>query len=220
MMDHFELMRARHSVRQFLDEPLTEGAVKAIRAEIDACNRESGLHIQLITDEPEAFQGNKPHYGSFSGCKNYLALAGPGGEDEEIGYYGERVVLACQRVGVNSCWVALTFRKGKAVYELDPGEKLYMVVALGDGKTQGSERRSKTPEQISDLTAASPDWYRRGLEAVLLAPTAVNQQKFRFSLKGGKVAAVSGFGFYTKVDLGIAKYHFELGSGKGPEIWV
>ena len=219
-MDHFELMRARHSVRQFLDEPLAQEAVEAIRAEIGACNREGGLHIQLITDEPEAFQGNKPHYGSFSGCRNYLALAGPGGMDEEIGYYGERVVLACQRAGVNSCWVALTFRKGKAVYELDPGEKLYMVVALGYGKTQGSERRSKTPEQISDLTAASPGWYRRGLEAVLLAPTAVNQQKFRFSLKGEKVAAVPGFGFYTKVDLGIAKYHFELGSGKGQEIWA
>ena len=219
-MDHFELMRARHSVRQFLDKPLAAEAVEAIRAEIGACNRESGLHIQLIADEPEAFRGNKPHYGSFSGCKNYLALVGPGGMDEEIGYYGERVLLACQRAGVNSCWVALTFRKGKAVYELGPGEKLYMVIALGYGKTQGSERRSKTPEQISDLTAASPDWYRRGLEAVLLAPTAVNQQKFRFALRDGKVSASPGFGFYTGVDLGIAKYHFELGSGKGPEIWA
>ena len=140
--------------------------------------------------------------------------------DEQIGYYGERVVLTCQRAGVNSCWVALTYRKGKAVFELAPGEKLYMVIALGYGRTQGSERKSKSPEQISDLTDASPEGYRRGLEAVLLAPTAVNQQKFRFSLRGDRVSAAPGFGFYTKVDLGIAKYHFELGSGKDAGIWA
>ncbi|MBQ1888378.1 MAG: nitroreductase, partial [Firmicutes bacterium] len=38
---------------------------------------------------------------------------------------------------------------------------------------------------------------------------------------GEKVTAkVSGLGFYTKIDLGIVKYHFEIGSGRGNEVWV
>jgi len=49
----------------------------------------------------------------------------------------------------------------------------------------------------------------------LLAPTAMNQQKFIFELSGEKATAKSGSGFYTKVDLGIAKLHFELAAGKG-----
>ena len=59
-METMELMKARHSVRRFTDQPLDTAAVTALQAEIDACNRESGLHIQLITNEPEAFQAGQP----------------------------------------------------------------------------------------------------------------------------------------------------------------
>ena len=48
----------------------------------------------------------------------------------------------------------------------------------------------------------------------------MNQQKFHFDLLGDKVRAKEGLGFYTKIDLGIAKYHFEIGSGKGKDIWA
>ena len=49
----------------------------------------------------------------------------------------------------------------------------------------------------------------------------MNQQRFYFSRDGEKVTAkVSGLGFYTKIDLGIVKYHFEIGSGRGNEVWV
>lgn len=64
-----------------------------------------------------------------------------------------------------------------------------------------------------------PDWFRSGMEAVQLAPTAMNQQKFRFELAGNKVMAASGNGFCTKLDLGIAKYHFEVGAGSADWQW-
>lgn len=216
-----EAIKQRHSVRQFTDEPLAAGAVKELQAEIDACNEESGLHMQLITDEPEAFQAGKPSYGKFKGCRNYLAIIGPPDKEEEAGYYGERVVLKAQELGINSCWVALTYKKGKAQGEQDPGEKKYLVIALGYGITNGTARKSKTFADVSDYKEGDPDWYRDGLEAALLAPTAINQQKFRFTRDGDKVTAkVSGFGFHTKMDLGIVKYHFEVGSGKGKEVWA
>lgn len=219
-MDNFELMKARHSVRKFLDKPLAAEAIGALNDEIAACNKESGLHIQLITDEPEAFQAGKPHYGQFKGCRNYLALAGPKGMDEAIGYYGERMVLKAQSLGVNSCWVALSYKKGKAQYELAPGEKLYMVIALGYGETDGVPHKGKSPADVSDMTADAPEWYKNGVEAALLAPTAINQQKFRLERSGDKVKAKAGLGFYAKVDLGIVKCHFELGAEKDGSVWA
>lgn len=219
-MDMMEVMKQRHSVRQFTDRALDEQAACELKAEIDQCNRESGMHIQLILEEPEAFQAGKPSYGQFKGCRNYLTIVGPKGMDEEAGYYGERIVLKAQELGINSCWVALTYKKGKARGEQKTGEKRYLVIALGYGVTSGTERKSKTISDVSDYKDGDPDWYKAGIEAALLAPTAINQQRFRFERHGDKVTAkVSGFGFYTRVDLGIVKYHFELGSGKGREVW-
>ena len=59
------------------------------------------------------------------------------------------------------------------------------------------------------------EWFFNGMEAALLAPTAMNQQKFFFELSSdNKINAACGKGFYTKLDLGIVKYHFEIGSGR------
>lgn len=218
-MNNMELIRSRHSVRRFHDKPLSNDDVSALKAEIEACNKESGLHIQLITNEPEAFQAGKARYGQFKCCKNYIALVGPKGQDENIGYYGERIVLMAQFLGINSCWVALTYKKGKIDVKIGSGEKLYMVVALGYGETQGTEHKIKSVAGVSDYKDGDPDWYINGIEAALLAPTAMNQQKFRFERNGDKVTAKAGLGFYTKTDLGIVKYRFELGADKNTDIW-
>ena len=220
-MDMMEVIRSRHSVRRFTDRPLEASAVDALKAEIDLCNRESGFHFQLITEEPEAFRAEKPSYGQFRGCRNYLVIIGPKGREEDAGYYGERIVLKAQALGIHSCWVALTYRKGKAQGTRQAGEKRYMVVALGYGETNGTPHKGKSLADVSDYREGDPEWYRRGLEAAILAPTAINQQKFRFERSGDKVtAAVSGLGVHTKVDLGIVKYHFEVGAGKSREVWA
>ena len=219
-MEMMQIMQERHSVRQFTDQPLEAGAVEALQKETDAVNRESGLHIQLVTNEPEAFRAEKPSYGNFRGCRNYFALVGPKGKDEEIGYYGERLVLKAQELGINSCWVAMTYRKGRARYEIAPGEKRYMVIALGYGQTRGVPHKSKEIAKVSDYQQGDPDWYRKGLEAALLAPTAVNQQKFTITRQGEKVHARAGLGFYAHTDLGIVKYHFEQSAGKQNFRWA
>lgn len=218
-MDIMDVIRSRHSVRQFTDKPLEEAAVEQLNAEIDLCNKESGFHFQLITDEPDAFQAEKPSYGQFKGCRNYLAIIGPKGREEDAGYYGERIVLKAQELGINSCWVALTYKKGKARGKMRPGEKHYMVIALGYGLSEGVPHRGKSITDVSDYKNGDPEWYRNGLEAAVLAPTAINQQKFRFERSGDKVKLkVSGLGVYTKVDLGIVRYHFEVGSGLGKDL--
>ena len=213
-MDAMTLMNARHSVRQYEDKPIPAEILAELKQEIAACNRESGLHIQLVTDEPKAFDGFMAHYGKFSGVKNYLALVGPKGADldEKCGYYGERLVLKAQALGLNSCWVAMTYSKIPGAFQIGSGEKLTVVIALGYGKTQSVPHKSKPLSAVSNAGDGTPDWFRAGVEAALLAPTAMNQQKFTFTYADGKVSAKAGMGFYAKIDLGIAKYHFELGS--------
>ena len=215
-MTELEAIRARHSVRQYLNEPLKPDELAALRAEMDACNKESGLHIQLVANEPKAFDGAMARYGKFSGVTNYFALIGKADPDlqEKCGYWGERLVLKAQMMGLNTCWVALTFSKVKSAYTLGAGEKLAAVIALGHGATQGVPHKSRSMDEVAETDGTMPDWFKAGMEAVLLAPTAVNQQKFTFTLENGKVSARSSRAFYAKIDLGIAKYHFEIGAGK------
>lgn len=215
-MELNEAMEKRHSVRKYSDKPLGEDVSRALRDEISACNSESGLHIQLVENEPLAFDGFMAHYGNFIGVKNYIALVGKKDKDfdEKCGYYGERIVLKAQQLGLNTCWVALTYKKIKGAYEISKGEKLLAVISVGYGLRQGVPHKSKSENDVSNVSNDSPEWFKRGVKAALQAPTAMNQQKFFIEYDGEKVSAKAAVGFYTKLDLGIVKYHFEIGSGK------
>lgn len=215
-MDLLETMRQRHSVRSYTDRSI-EGAVREkLQQFVDQCNADSGLHMQLVLEEPKAFDGFMAHYGKFSGVKNYIAMVGPKGADleERCGYYGEKIVLYAQQLGLNTCWVGLTYSKIKDAFQVGAAEKLCCVIAIGYGRTQGSSHKSKEIEAVSKIDGAMPEWFHNGVEAALLAPTAMNQQKFEFVLTGDQVSAKAGMGFYSKVDLGIVEYHFEAGAGK------
>lgn len=211
-MDILEIMKARHSVRQYSGKKIEGGTRKTLAALVSEYNRKSGLNIQIIFDEPKCFDSMMAHYGKFSGVENYIALVGKKGADldEKAGYYGEKLVLKAQELGLNTCWVAMTH--GKSIAEIRKGEKLACIIALGYGITQGAAHKNKPVEQLCNCTSGMPDWFSKGMEAVLLAPTAMNQQKFYFTLENGKVSARAGKGFYTKMDLGIVKYHFEAAS--------
>ena len=224
-----EAILARHSVRAYKEEPLTEDVVKVLENEISQVNQKSKLHIQLILNEPKAFQGTLAKYGKFRNVSNYLVMAGKKAEDldERVGYYGEYLVLLAQTLGLNTCWVGLSYTKVPGTYVLDEGEKIACYIAIGYGETQGTNHKIKTIEQVSNVSERTPLWFKKGVEAALLAPTAVNQQKFSFEYVGMKdghhlVHAKKGFSMigYTQMDMGIAKYHFEIGAGKENFEWV
>ena len=217
-----ESIRARHSVRQYLDKPIEAEKIEQLQKLIDECNREGGLHIQLVTEEPKAFAGGMAKYGRFRGVRNYIAMIGKKGDDVNLGYYGEKVVLLAQCLGLNTCWVALTFKKQPDRYEERPDEKLVCVVSLGYGENQGVQHPMRPMEKFVKASIPLPEWFKNGMEAVLLAPTAVNQQKFEFELiDNHTVSAHARFTLigYGKMDLGIAKYHFEVGAGKENFNW-
>ena len=214
-MEIWELMKQRHSVRRYKDIAVDSKQRAALDQLIEEINGETGLHIQAFYNEPRCFDSIMAHYGKFSGVKNYIALVGKRSPklDETLGYYGEQIVLKIQELGLNSCWVAMTHGKSKA--DIRKGEKQVCLIAFGHGETQGVPHKSKSLQEVCDHTADMPEWFLNGMEAALLAPTAMNQQKFFFSSSpDGKIDAACGKGFYTKLDLGIVKYHFEAGSGR------
>lgn len=214
-MEMMKLMEERHSVRQYEDKRIEDEKRKVLVDEIEKINRETGLHVQIFFDEPKCFDSLMAHYGKFTGVQNYIALVGKKGSnlDEKCGYYGEQLVLLAQSLGLNTCWVAMTHGKSAAVIE--SGEKQACLIAVGYGKTQASAHTSKPLDKLTSVNGIMPDWFKKGMEAVMSAPTAMNQQKFVFTLNGDQVSAkVSGPAFYSKMDLGIVKYHFEAVTGK------
>ena len=217
-MDIFEAIENRHSVRRYLDKKIPSDIIEILKNEIYNCNVEGALNIQLITDRPEAFLGIKASYGKLSNVSCYIALVGKKSKtlDYRVGYYGERIVIKAQQLGLNTCWLGGTYSKRKAICELGEGECLRLVIAIGYGATQGHARKSKAVDEVASVYEGTemPEWFIKGAECALKAPTALNQQKFKFILWRGRcVIPRSGTGFFTKVDLGIAMYHFELGAG-------
>ena len=205
-----DLMKERHSVRQYSDKKIDGDVKTKLDTYVASINEESGLSMQIFYNEPNCFNSMLAHYGKFSNVKNYIAIVGKKEEQEKSGYYGEKVVLKCQELGLNTCWVALTH--GKVNVQTKPQQKLLILIALGYGTNTGVAHKSKPIKELCKEDAY-PEWFMKGMEAVSLAPTAMNQQKFLFEMKNGQVYAKALMGFYSKIDLGIVKYHFEAVTG-------
>lgn len=226
-MTDLEAIKERFSVRKYIDRPLAQEAVDALKEKITECNAKGALHIQLVLNEQKAFNGIMA-YGSFSGVSNYLVMAGrkDSSLDERVGYYGEQLVLLAQQLGLGSCWVGLTYNKVKEAFTLNDGEKVVCLIALGYHNATRRNHHRKTIEEVSNADTTTPAWFRKGVEAALMAPTAINQQKFHFEYIAnakGKPHVIAKRGFslagYTRLDLGIAKLHFEIGAGKNNFEW-
>lgn len=214
-MEIMKIMEQRHSVRQYTDRPIEPEKRTVLDALAEEINRDASLHVQIVYDDAKCFDSFMARYGKFNGVRNYVALVGKKSPklDETLGYYGERLVLKAQELGLNTCWVALTHGKSKAV--VNKGEKSVCLIALGYGASQGVAHKNKPLQKVCNCSEQPPEWFLEGMNAALLAPTAMNQQKFYFELQSdGNVKASCGSGFYTKLDLGIVKYHFETVTGK------
>ena len=225
-----EAIEARHSVRAYTGQPLAADVVEVLEEKIRELNEKGHLHIQLIRNETKAFQGKLAKYGKFRGVNDYIVMAGQKADDldERIGYYGEQLVLLAQTLGLNTCWVGLSYSKVPGTYVLEAGEVIEAYISIGYGETQGVSHKIKRVEQVSNANDLTPSWFRQGVEAALLAPTAVNQQKFFFEYipardgKPVRVLAKRNFSLigFTQMDLGIAKCHFEIGAGKENFEWA
>ena len=212
-MTELDAAKVRHSVRKYKETPISQEVVSALQNEIDKLNAGFGYNIQLVLETEGVFDVS---YGRLKGVRNYIALVGPTRDtiEEELGYYGERLVLLCQMLGLNSCWVVLTYDSSKVDISVEDDETLVSLVAIGYGEHEGRPHVDKSIDEVSDMVDTDPQWYKDGVECAMLAPTALNQQKFFISRDEDKVSITTDGSKYTYIDLGIVKYHFELGAGK------
>ena len=215
-----ELIKNRHSVRRYKDIPLKESDIAKINDYIKEINQ-NDLSFELVTNE-NIFKNLILGYGFIKNCNNYIILGGKDNEllEEKVGYFGEELVLKLLDLGIHSCFVGGTYKKKKVKNELEDGYKNELVLAIGYGENNGKLAKTKTFDEIS-ISKDVPDWYKKGIELVLFAPSAINQKKWEFEFVKPNGVKIKSFGkHFPKVDLGIAKYHFEIGAGKDNFKWI
>lgn len=220
-MDIFASIKERHTVRTYAGKAIVGETLTSLQALIDEANTEGKLHIQLVNGKEDAFEDYAIEYGKWVHVTNYLALIGPATDDldEKLGYYGEKIVLWAQQAGLRTGWVATQCTTVPAEVSVGPNERFVMCIAIGTSDQNGTDHKVKSIADLSEVTGTAPEWFAKGMEYAQLAPTAGNQQLFTIHWDG-KLSITTRPGHLEKVDVGIAKYHFELGAGISHDTWT
>lgn len=228
-MTDLEAIELRHSRRGYLDTPINPDSIRSLQGEIDEYNKISGLSIQFVEHGKEAFKGFHLGYGLFSGVQSYIAIVGKKTDNdllEKAGYYGEKLVLKATGFGLGTCFVGGTFNRNKTSCIIKEDETLAIVITIGNVEEKKgmkenllyklAHRGTKAIDQMYVSDSQVPDWFLQGMKAVQKAPSAVNLQPVLLHYQNGTVTAeVKNVSHLQLVDLGIAKLHFEIGSGMG-----
>ena len=215
-MNEKEAILVRHAVRNYKPDKIEAEKVSAINEKILELNEEGGLHLQFIEDAGNTYNRLLNRAMGLGSAPSVIACVGKDADDLEqrIGYYGEKLVLFAQTLGLNTCWAG-TFNKKNIKAAVADGERLVISIAIGYGIDQGRDRKSKDAAQVSEALGNRPEWFEEGVKMALLAPTAINQQRFLIRLnEDDSVTFVDKGGPFSKVDLGIVKCHFEIGAGR------
>lgn len=215
-----EAMKERHMVRKYKDKEISPDILEKLNTNIQQNNEKYGLAMELRVNDTSAFNAVIKLILA-KGVKNFLVLSGIDAPDldEKLGYCGADFMLHAQMLGLNTWWVGGTFNRGKLNADAD-GNKVIGVIAFGYGESQGKQHKSKTYDDVAVYEGKTPIWFFDGVEAALLAPTALNKQVFSITGKDGKVKISCNNGIFTGADLGLVKYHFKLGAGKNNFQWI
>ena len=215
-MSEIDAIKERHSVRNYEAKKIEADKVEKIRAKIEELNKEGNLHLQFMEDAGKTYNKLFNKVAGLGSAPSVIACVGIDDEtlEQRVGYYGEKLVLFIQELGLNTCWAG-TFNEKNIGAEVGDGEKLVISIAVGYGKYKGKPHKSKSPEQVIEAKGDRPYWFNKGVDMALLAPTAINQQKFTIRLNEDEsVDFVDKGGIFSQVDLGIVRCHFEIGAEK------
>ncbi len=230
-MNLAEAIKVRTSRRTYLETPIAKEAVEKLNALIDEVNHQGKLGLKLIQNEATAFGKLSKSYGMFKGVRNYVLLIGRNEADtkEKLGYYGEKIVLLATQLGLGTCWVGGTFDRSIGDLYIQEGELFCGVITIGHVEadkswkerliSKATHRKTKEISEMMKVEGDVPEWFHEGMRAVQKAPSAVNAQPVMFTYQKGIVSAYATSEKYgiERLDLGIAKLHFEIGAGGG--VW-
>lgn len=220
-MELLEAIRVRHTVRNYSGRAIEGEDLAQLSALIQRVNAEGGLNFRLINGVENALSPYRIRYGRWTGVSNYIAIVGQEAPDleERCGYYGQQIVLWAQTAGLRTGWVETSYEVEPEVLGLQAGERMVLALVIGYSEEDGRPRKLKTYEDLTQVQGEVPEWFRRGVETALYAPTAGNQMLFSFGWDGSAPSISTKVGLLEQVDLGIAKLYFELGSGMAHDAW-
>lgn len=217
-----EAIKQRHMVRKYTDKKIPAELVELLNARIEENNNVYGLNLQLVNGNADGIAGIAKLLLA-KGVSNYFVLAGADTPDldEKLGYCGADLILYAQTLGLNTWWVGGMYSGSGAKKNLkNQNVRVNGVITVGYGQTQGIQHKMKTAEDISSYNGTAPQWFIDGVDALLHAPTALNKMAFTVKGDGNKVSIICDSGHFAGIDLGIGKYHFEVGAGKENFEWV
>ena len=212
-MDLKEAMQKRHMVRKYINKPISDELINKINERISMNNKKFNLSMKLMVNNNKGVSSIMKLIMA-KGVNNFIILAGDNSEklDERLGYSGADIMLYAQTLGLNTWWVGGTFNRSVSKYV--DNKKVTGIIAIGYGETQGVPHKSKMIEDVSKYNGTViPSWFINGVDGALLAPTALNKQNFMVIGDGNKVKIECDNGIFTGSNVGLVKYHFELGAG-------
>ena len=218
-MDMKQAMSERHMVRKYTDKPISIEVVQEINEHLSDVNAKYSTDIQLIRDDNTAFNAAIKLVLA-KGVRNYFILAGKAAPDlrERLGMAGADLMLFCQTLGLNTWWVGGTYSHAKIAHKA-PRDDVIGIIAVGYGATQGKPHKSKSAQEVATYEGSEPEWFKNGVKAALLAPTALDKQAFKIKGVGDEVSITYEPGTFSGEDLGLVKYHFALGASDHPFNW-
>lgn len=217
-----EAVEKRHMVRQYTNKAIPADIAELLNARITKNNENYSLHLALVLGNSDGINSMAKLLLSKT-VNNYIVLAGMDTPDldEKLGYCGADLILYAQTLGLNTWWIGGMFNGKGALKNINNKDvRVNGVIAVGYGQTQGVPHKSKTAAEVSEYDGDTPQWFVDGVNALLRAPTALNKQPYIVKGDGNKVSISAGNGHFSGIDLGIGKYHFEVGAGKENFEWA
>ena len=195
--EYLSAMKKRCSRRKYINRTIDPKYVKQLEDNLTLYNKESGLNIKLVIGSgAELFNGFRKSYGLFVGVQNYIAMIGSKElpeRMEKVGRFGEKIILEATAMGLSTCWVGTSYDKKAAATLCSANDALDCVIAIGYSDKEhslkermmeyGMHRQNKAKKTLTEAENPVPEWFKQGMDAVYLAPTARNLRPFVFKYK-------------------------------------
>ena len=233
-MDMMELIRTRKSVRTFDGKAVADTDIAKLTEYMKTITNPYNIAVEFVLLDADKHELSSPVIQG-----EHLYIAGKVPEtvhcEEAFGYAFEKMVLYAWSLGIGTTWIGGTMKRERFEQEANvrKGEIMPCVSPIGYPAKKRSvkeiamrtairaDKRIKDEDLFFENDFSSPlrtddTLIQNALEAVRLAPSAVNKQPWRIVKIGNtyhfyKKQSIGGSGAawdVQKVDMGIALCHF------------
>ncbi|MFW5982229.1 MAG: nitroreductase family protein [Halanaerobiaceae bacterium] len=231
----YEAIQIRKSRRNYLDKPLDNKVKNSLISFLDHINKSvEGVRVEFVKEGgSKVIKNIIGSYGLINGVNSYLAFIGDTRDYrvyEKLGYMGEACILEATSLGLDTCWLAGFFKKEivEKQLKLKDKENIFAITPVGYSnenyslpekilkKMVGSNNRKTVDELCYDgFDRDWPEWIKNAIKAVRIAPSAANQQPWRFKITEDMNSIIISIDKEKKIesrrlDCGIAMLHIEI----------